>query len=228
MEDTRSQSQKGISLQMKMTWRCPGYVKRGPRGSRKKIPSGGTDGMLGNAHMVSYVQFYPNRGRKTKEVRQISRRNLKQRDGKTIEEFLERFKVETGRMKGAPECMRFSGFMHEVNNPELTKRLNEHVPKTMKEMMIATTPSYEEKPPLLAKRKVTHHGGHRTSQRRTLQSGGLTSEVSQKKDGGLAGLPPYKNTQRNPRGRSRKVQTATAYGNPCGEEKQQQVLRLPQ
>ncbi|GKD59510.1 reverse transcriptase domain-containing protein, partial [Tanacetum coccineum] len=35
--------------------------------------------------------------------------NIKQRDGETIEEFMERFKVETGRMKGAPECMRISG-----------------------------------------------------------------------------------------------------------------------
>ncbi|GKD54401.1 reverse transcriptase domain-containing protein [Tanacetum coccineum] len=65
--------------------------------------------------------------------------NIKQRDGETIEDFMERFKMETGRMKGAPECMRISGFMHGVNNPELTKRLNEHVPKTMEEMMIATT-----------------------------------------------------------------------------------------
>nr|GEY69388.1 reverse transcriptase domain-containing protein [Tanacetum cinerariifolium]GEY70323.1 reverse transcriptase domain-containing protein [Tanacetum cinerariifolium] len=52
---------------------------------------------------------------------------------------MERFMVETRRMKGAPECMRISGFMHRVNNPELTKRLNEHVPKTMKEMIISTT-----------------------------------------------------------------------------------------
>ncbi|GJS04064.1 reverse transcriptase domain-containing protein [Tanacetum coccineum] len=65
--------------------------------------------------------------------------HIKQRDGKTIEEFMERFKVETGRMKGAPECMRISGFMHGVNNLELTKRLNEYVPKTMEEMMITTT-----------------------------------------------------------------------------------------
>ncbi|GJU60937.1 hypothetical protein Tco_1238703 [Tanacetum coccineum] len=65
--------------------------------------------------------------------------NIKQRDGETIEEFMERFKVETGRMKGAPECMRISGFMHGVNNPELTKCLNEHVLKIMEEMMIATT-----------------------------------------------------------------------------------------
>nr|GEW85182.1 hypothetical protein [Tanacetum cinerariifolium] len=65
--------------------------------------------------------------------------NIKQRDGETIEDFMERFKIETERMKGAPECIRISGFMHEINNPELTKRLNERVPKTMEEMMIATT-----------------------------------------------------------------------------------------
>nr|GEZ90711.1 hypothetical protein [Tanacetum cinerariifolium] len=65
--------------------------------------------------------------------------NVKQRDGETIEDFMERFKAETGRMKGAPECMRISEFMHGVNNPKLTKRLNEHVPKTMEEMMITIT-----------------------------------------------------------------------------------------
>ncbi|GKB21770.1 reverse transcriptase domain-containing protein [Tanacetum coccineum] len=65
--------------------------------------------------------------------------NIKQRDGETIEDFMERFKVETGRMRGAPECMRISRFMHGVNNPELTKCLNEQVPKTMEEMMTATT-----------------------------------------------------------------------------------------
>nr|GFB98071.1 reverse transcriptase domain-containing protein [Tanacetum cinerariifolium] len=51
---------------------------------------------------------------------------------------MEHFKIETGRIKGAPECMRISEFMHGINNPELTKRLNEHVPNTMEEMMIAT------------------------------------------------------------------------------------------
>ncbi|GKE89752.1 reverse transcriptase domain-containing protein, partial [Tanacetum coccineum] len=47
--------------------------------------------------------------------------------------------VETERMKGAPKCMRISGFMHGVINPELTKRLNKHVLKTIEEMMITTT-----------------------------------------------------------------------------------------
>nr|GEZ05801.1 hypothetical protein [Tanacetum cinerariifolium] len=76
-----------------------------------------------------------------KEVRQnpVKIYNIKQKDGETIEDFMERFKVETGRMKGAPECMRIFGFMHGVNNLELTKRLNENVLKIMEEMMITTT-----------------------------------------------------------------------------------------
>ncbi|GJZ62754.1 reverse transcriptase domain-containing protein [Tanacetum coccineum] len=65
--------------------------------------------------------------------------NIKQMDGETIEDFMEWFKVETRRMKGAPECMRISGFTHGVNNPELIKHLNEHVSKTMEEMMTITT-----------------------------------------------------------------------------------------
>nr|GEY22276.1 reverse transcriptase domain-containing protein [Tanacetum cinerariifolium] len=65
--------------------------------------------------------------------------NIKQRDGETMKDFMECFKIETGRMKGAPVCIWISEFMHGVNNPELTKCLNEHVPKTMEEMMITTT-----------------------------------------------------------------------------------------
>nr|GFA98280.1 reverse transcriptase domain-containing protein [Tanacetum cinerariifolium] len=32
--------------------------------------------------------------------------NIKQKDGETIKDFMERFKVETGRMKGAPELSK--------------------------------------------------------------------------------------------------------------------------
>nr|GEZ02652.1 hypothetical protein [Tanacetum cinerariifolium] len=76
------------------------------------------------------------------------------RDGETLEDFMERFKIETERMKGAPECMRISGFMHGINNPELTKRLNEHVPKTMEEMMIATTAFIRREAAAANKKKV--------------------------------------------------------------------------
>nr|GEU96640.1 reverse transcriptase domain-containing protein [Tanacetum cinerariifolium] len=79
--------------------------------------------------------------------------NIKQRDGETIEDFIKRFKAETERIKGAPECMRIFGFMHGVNNPELTKRLNEHVPKTMEEMMITTTTFIRGKAAAASKKK---------------------------------------------------------------------------
>ncbi|GJR92150.1 reverse transcriptase domain-containing protein [Tanacetum coccineum] len=96
--------------------------------------------------------------------------NIKQRDGETIKEFMERFKVETGRIKRAPECMRLSRFMHGVNNPELTKCLNEHVPKTMEEMMISTTAFIRGEAAVAGKKK-----GH-TSWRAQEQSKGHASE----------------------------------------------------
>nr|GEW42255.1 reverse transcriptase domain-containing protein [Tanacetum cinerariifolium] len=78
---------------------------------------------------------------KHQKIRQgpVKIHNIKQRDGETLEDFMERFKIETGRMKRTSECMQISRFMHGINNLELTKRLNEHVPKTMEEMMTATT-----------------------------------------------------------------------------------------
>nr|GEY72767.1 hypothetical protein [Tanacetum cinerariifolium] len=75
----------------------------------------------------------------------------------TARDFMERFKVETGRMIGASECMRISGFMHGVNNPELTKRLNERVPKTMEDMMITTTAFIRGEAAVASKKK-----GHAT------------------------------------------------------------------
>ncbi|GKA97789.1 hypothetical protein Tco_0825683 [Tanacetum coccineum] len=40
-----------------------------------------------------------------------------------------------GNVKGAPECMRISEFMHGITNPELIKRFHEKIPKTVDEMM---------------------------------------------------------------------------------------------
>nr|GEW14698.1 reverse transcriptase domain-containing protein [Tanacetum cinerariifolium] len=96
--------------------------------------------------------------------------NIKQKDGETIRDFVERFKVETEGIKRAPECIRIFGFMHRVNNPELTKHLNEHVPKTMEEMMITTTAFIRGKATAAGKKK-----GH-TSWRTQYQSKRHTSE----------------------------------------------------
>nr|GEU80968.1 reverse transcriptase domain-containing protein [Tanacetum cinerariifolium] len=114
--------------------------------------------------------------------------NIKQRDGETIEDFMKRFKIETGRMKGAPECMRISEFMHGVNNPELTKRLNEHVPKTMEEIMITTTAFIRGEAAAASKKRVMHPGSHKTNPKYTPQIKGPTSKVTQWGKGGLTDL----------------------------------------
>nr|GEX41936.1 reverse transcriptase domain-containing protein [Tanacetum cinerariifolium]GEX55903.1 reverse transcriptase domain-containing protein [Tanacetum cinerariifolium] len=57
--------------------------------------------------------------------------NIKQKDGETIEEF-----------------------MHGVNNPELIKRLNEHVPKTLEEMMTAAAAFIRGETAVASKKKV--------------------------------------------------------------------------
>ncbi|GJW24503.1 hypothetical protein Tco_0038314 [Tanacetum coccineum] len=102
--------------------------------------------------------------------------------------------------------MRISGFMHGVNKPELTKRLNEYVPKTMEEMMITTTAFIRGEAAAAGKKKVTHCGGHKTSQSGTVQSEGLTFEVSQGMDGGLPSLPPI---QEHPKKSSRPKQESS-------------------
>ncbi|GJR30051.1 reverse transcriptase domain-containing protein, partial [Tanacetum coccineum] len=90
-------------------------------------------------------------------------------------------------MKGAPECMRISGFMHGVNNPELTKRLNKHVPKTMEEMMITTTAFIRGEVAAAGKKKGhtswrTHDQSKRhTSERRFDFRGHSTDECMQLK-----------------------------------------------
>ncbi|GJS40732.1 hypothetical protein Tco_0565775 [Tanacetum coccineum] len=65
--------------------------------------------------------------------------NIKQWDGESTEDFVKRYKLESRDVKGAPECMRISGFMHGITNPELIKRLNDKIPKTVDEMIRVTT-----------------------------------------------------------------------------------------
>ncbi|GKA39727.1 reverse transcriptase domain-containing protein [Tanacetum coccineum] len=65
--------------------------------------------------------------------------NIKQRDRESTEEFVLRYKLECRDMKGAPECMKISRFIHEITNPELIKRLHDKIPKSVDEMMRVTT-----------------------------------------------------------------------------------------
>nr|GEU91847.1 reverse transcriptase domain-containing protein [Tanacetum cinerariifolium] len=64
---------------------------------------------------ATFLAYFMQQNKYVKDPVEIH--NIKQKDGETIEDFIERFKVETGRMNGAPECMRISGFMHEPPPP---------------------------------------------------------------------------------------------------------------
>ncbi|GKB95814.1 reverse transcriptase domain-containing protein [Tanacetum coccineum] len=115
---------------------------------------------------AAFLAYFMQQKKHVKDPMEIH--NIKQRDGETIEEFMERFKVENGRMKGAPECMKISGFMHGVNNPELTKRLNERIPKTLEEMMTMTTAFIRGETAAASKKKVhTPWKPHDQSKRHT-------------------------------------------------------------
>ncbi|GJU35155.1 reverse transcriptase domain-containing protein [Tanacetum coccineum] len=87
-----------------------------------ELPPESIDGYKGLK--AAFLAYFMQQKKYVKDPVEIH--NIKRRDGETIEDFMEHFKVEIG-------------FMHGVNNPELTKRLNEHVPKTMEEMMTITT-----------------------------------------------------------------------------------------
>ncbi|GKE07264.1 hypothetical protein Tco_1399282 [Tanacetum coccineum] len=65
--------------------------------------------------------------------------HVKQRERESTEAFMERFKAESMHVSGVPECMKISGFMHRITNPDLIKDLNSNIPKSMDEMMSITT-----------------------------------------------------------------------------------------
>nr|GEX88566.1 reverse transcriptase domain-containing protein [Tanacetum cinerariifolium] len=69
----------------------------------------------------------------------IELHNIKQREGESMKDFVRRYKLESGDVKGAPECMRISRFVHGITNPEPIKRLHDKIPKTVDEMMRVTT-----------------------------------------------------------------------------------------
>nr|GEX35503.1 reverse transcriptase domain-containing protein [Tanacetum cinerariifolium] len=63
----------------------------------------------------------------------IELHNIKLRDGKSTEDFVRRYKLESRDVKGTPECMRISGFVHGITNPELIKRKLSHLIKEIKQ-----------------------------------------------------------------------------------------------
>ncbi|GJU46089.1 reverse transcriptase domain-containing protein [Tanacetum coccineum] len=65
--------------------------------------------------------------------------HIKQKEKESTEDFVQRFKAESRHVKGALECMRISGFMHRITNPERIKHLHDNISKSVDEMMRVTT-----------------------------------------------------------------------------------------
>nr|GEX08487.1 reverse transcriptase domain-containing protein [Tanacetum cinerariifolium] len=61
------------------------------------------------------------------------------REGEPTEAFMERFKVESTHVSGASKCTRISRFMHGITNPDLIKKINDNILKSVDEMMSVTT-----------------------------------------------------------------------------------------
>ncbi|GKB25091.1 hypothetical protein Tco_0864492 [Tanacetum coccineum] len=86
---------------------------------------------LGDADMVPHA-FLANYLQQKKCIKDpVEIYHIKQREGESTEDFMQRFKAESRHVKGAPECMRISGFMHGITNPELIKRLHDNDPKSV-------------------------------------------------------------------------------------------------
>ncbi|GJX56716.1 reverse transcriptase domain-containing protein [Tanacetum coccineum] len=84
--------------------------------------------------------FRENYLQQTKHIKDpVEIHHIKQRDGESTEDFMERYKAEILDVEGAPECMKISGFMHGITHPELIKRLYEKIPRSMDEMYRVTT-----------------------------------------------------------------------------------------
>ncbi|GJY28964.1 hypothetical protein Tco_0404731 [Tanacetum coccineum] len=108
-----------------------------------------------------------------------------------------------------------AGFMHGVNNPELTKRLNEHVPKTMEEMMTVTTAFIRGEAAAASKKKVS-----RSSQ--GIGQGSYTNSLP-----APCPVKAIENKSSRPIAEE-KFKRTTAHGNPGREIRAQQVWEFPQ
>ncbi|GKA02390.1 reverse transcriptase domain-containing protein [Tanacetum coccineum] len=84
--------------------------------------------------------FRENYLQQTKHIKDpVEIHHIKQRDGESTEDFMERYKAEVLDVEGASECMRISGFMHGITHHGLIKRLYKRIPRSMDEMYRITT-----------------------------------------------------------------------------------------
>ncbi|GJV10052.1 hypothetical protein Tco_1351593 [Tanacetum coccineum] len=70
--------------------------------------------------------------RKRSEHQETQTPNMRKNEG--LQAFMDIFKSESSHINGVPLVLRISAFMHGHSHPELAKKLNEKIPKTVDEM----------------------------------------------------------------------------------------------
>ncbi|GJW69498.1 hypothetical protein Tco_0126415 [Tanacetum coccineum] len=121
--DTGNPNQRNKGRRMKKNCHNPGSVKK-PIHSR-----------YGSVTLKSLKELKCQLMLRRMTEQSLEIHHIKQREGEPTEAFMERFKIESMHINGAPEYMRISGFMHGITNPDIIKRLNDDIPKTVDEMM---------------------------------------------------------------------------------------------
>ncbi|GJU18615.1 reverse transcriptase domain-containing protein [Tanacetum coccineum] len=86
------------------------------------------------------VAFRENYLQQTKHIKDpVEIHHIKQRDGESTDDFMERYKAEVLDVKGVLECMKIFGFMYGITHPELIKRLYKKILRSINEMYRVTT-----------------------------------------------------------------------------------------
>ncbi|GJZ25706.1 reverse transcriptase domain-containing protein [Tanacetum coccineum] len=76
--------------------------------------------------------FRENYLQQTKHIKDpVEIHHIKQRDGESTEDFMERYKAEVLDVEGAPECMRISGFKHGITHPRGSCRIQSRPEKSI-------------------------------------------------------------------------------------------------
>ncbi|GJY73019.1 reverse transcriptase domain-containing protein [Tanacetum coccineum] len=79
-----------------------------------------------------FLEEFSQQKRYAKDPTEIHGNKRRQNEG--LQAFIDRFKYESSHIKGVPPVLRISAFMHGHGHPELAKKLNEKIPKTVDEM----------------------------------------------------------------------------------------------
>ncbi|GJU74499.1 reverse transcriptase domain-containing protein [Tanacetum coccineum] len=80
----------------------------------------------------NFLEEFSQQKRYAKDPTEIH--GIKKRQNEGLQAFINRFKSESSHIKGVHSVLRISAFMHGHGHPELSKKLNDKIPKTVDEM----------------------------------------------------------------------------------------------